>query len=83
MFDLGGIKKSTRYVVSFWAQKRYIMFQQKSLFNLVKEFYKWIEGLGRSVIVRVQPEGERIFELIGIQKSSRYVVKIRAQKRAL
>ena len=59
MFDLGGIKKSTRYVVSFWAQKRYIMFQQKSLFNLVKEFYKWIEGLGRSVIVWVQSEGTK------------------------
>ena len=37
------------------------MFQHKSLFNLVKDLFKWIEGLGRSVTVRVQSEGEKNF----------------------
>ena len=32
------------------------------------DLFKWIEGLGRSVTVRVQSEGEQIFELGGIQK---------------
>ena len=37
----------------------------------------------RSVTVRVQSEGEIIFELGGIQKSTRYIVKFRAQKCAI
>ena len=37
----------------------------------------------RSVTVRVQSEGEIFFDLGGIQKSTRYVVKFRAQKRAI
>ena len=37
----------------------------------------------RSVTVQVQSEGEIIFDLGGIQKSTRYVVKFRAQKRAI
>ena len=45
------------------------MFQHKSLFNLVKDLIKWIEGLERSVTVRVQFEGERIFDLGGIRKN--------------
>ena len=56
------------------------MFQHKLLFNLVKDLFKWIEGLGRSVTVRVQSDRERIFDLVGIQKSTRYVVKFRAKK---
>ena len=50
------------------SKTRFIVFQHKSLFNLVKDIFKWIEGLGRSVTVWVQPEGERIFELGEIQK---------------
>ena len=49
------------------------MFQQKSLFNLVKDLFKSIEGLGRSVTVRVQSEGERIFALGGIRK--KYLIR--------
>ena len=36
------------------------MFQHKLLFNLVKDLFKWIESLGRSVTARVQSERERI-----------------------
>ena len=61
-------KKSTWYVVKFRAQKLAIVFQNKSHFNLVKDLFKWIEGLGRSVTVREQSEGERIFDLVGIRK---------------
>ena len=51
------------------SKTRYIVFQHKSLFNLVKDLFKWIEGLGRSVTVRVQSEGEIFFEIGGILKN--------------
>ena len=69
IFDLGGIRK--KYLIRCQISRsktRYIVFQHKSLFNLVKDLFKWIEGLGRSVTVRVQSEGERIFDLGGIRK---------------
>ena len=68
IFDLDGIKKSTRYVVKFWAQTRYIVFQHKLLFHLVKDLFKWIVSIGRSVTVRVQSDRERILDLGGIRK---------------
>ena len=37
----------------------------------------------RSVTVRVQSEGGNVFDLGGVKKSTRYVVKFRAQKRAI
>ena len=82
--DLGGIRKkySIRCQISR-SKNRYIVFQHKLLFNLVKDLFKWIEGLGRSVTVRVQSDRERIVDLVGIQKSTRYVVKFRAQKIAI
>ena len=69
IFDPGGIRK--KYLIRCQISRsktRYIVFQHKSLFNLVKDLFKWIEGLGRSVTVRVQSEGERIFDLGGIRK---------------
>ena len=83
-FDLGGIRKkySIRCQISR-SKNRYIVFQHKLLFNLVKDLFKWFEGLGRSVTVRVQSDRERIYDLVGKQKSTRYVVKFRAQKIAL
>ena len=66
--------KKVLYTLSNFALKtRYLKFQHKSLFNLVKDFFKWIEGLGRSVIVRLQPKGERIFDLGGIRK--KYLIR--------
>ena len=81
IFDLGGIRKkySIRCQISR-SKPRYIVFQHKLLFNLVKDLFKWIEGLGRSVKVQVQSASEIIFDLGGIRKSTRYVVKFRAQK---
>ena len=69
IFDLDclGKKYSIRCQISR-SKTRYIMFQNKLLFNLVMDLFKWIEGLGRSVTVRVQSERERIFDLGGIQK---------------
>ena len=83
-FDLGGIQK--KYLIRCQISRsktRYIVFQHKSLSNLVKDLFKWIEGLERSVTVRVQSEGERCFHLGGIQKSIWYVVKFRARKLAI
>ena len=54
-------KYSTRCQISR-SKTRYIVFQHKLLFNLVKDLFKWIEVLGRSVTVRVQSERVRIFE---------------------
>ena len=69
IFDLGAIRKkySIRCQISR-SKTRYIVFQHKLLFNLVKDLFKWTEGLRRSVTVRVQPEGERIFDLGAIRK---------------
>ena len=74
IFDLGGIRKNYLIRCQISRSKtRYIVFQHKSLFNLVKDLFKWIEGLGRSVTVRVQSEGERIFDLAGIRK--KYLIR--------
>ena len=69
IFDLGGIGKKNliRCQISR-SITRYIVFQHKSLFNLVKDLFKWIEGLGRSDTVRVQSEAEKIFDLGGMRK---------------
>ena len=61
-------KKVLDTLSNFALKTRYLKFQHKSLFNLVKDFFKWIEGLGRSVTVRVQSE-EKKFDLCGIQKN--------------
>ena len=69
IFDLGCIRK--KYSVSCQIsllKTRYIVFQQKLLFNLVKDFFNWIESLGRSVTARVQSARESIFELGCIRK---------------
>ena len=66
-------EESTWYVVKFCAQKLAIVFQHKSLFSLVKDLFKWIEGLGRSVTFRVQSEEERIFDLIGVRE--KYLIR--------
>ena len=73
-FDLGGIRK--KYLIRCQISRsktRYIVFQHKSLFNLVKDLFKWIEGLVRSVTVQVHSEGERIFDLGGIRK--KYLIR--------
>ena len=69
IFDLGCIRK--KYLISCQISRsktRYIVFQHKLLFNPVKDLFKWIEGLGRSVTVRVQSDRERIFDLGCIRK---------------
>ena len=69
IFDLGAIRKKYSIRCQIWRSKtRYIVFQHKLLFNLVKDLFKWIEGLRRSVTVRVQSEGERVFDLGAIRK---------------
>ena len=69
IFDLGCIRKkySIRFQISL-SKIRYIVFQHKLLFNLVKDLFKWIEGLGRSVTVRVNSDRERVFDLGCIRK---------------
>ena len=69
IFDLGAIRKKYSIRCQIWRSKtRYIVFQHKVVFNLVKDLFKWLEGLRRSVTVRVQTEGERIFDLGAIRK---------------
>ena len=69
IFDLGAIRKkySIRCQISR-SKTRYIVFQHKLLFNLVKDLFKWTEGLRRSVSVRVESEGKIIFDLGAIRK---------------
>ena len=69
IFDLGAIRKKHSIRCQIWRSKtRYIVFQHKVVFNLVKDLFKWLEGLRRSVTVRVQSEGKRIFDLSAIRK---------------
>ena len=84
IFDLDSIRKkySIRCQISR-SKIRYIVFQHKLLFNLVKDLFKWIEGLRRIVTARVNSERRIIFDLDSIKKNSRYVVKFRAQKLAI
>ena len=69
IFDLGGMRKkySVRCQISRW-KTHYKVFQHKLLFNLVKDWFKWIEGLGRSFTVWVQSERKNFFDLGGIRK---------------
>ena len=57
-----------------------LVFQQKSFFSLVEDLFNLFEGLRRSVIIGIESESEWIFDLAGLQKSCRYVVKFRALK---
>ena len=84
IFDLGAIRKkySIRCQISR-SKTRYIVFQHKLLFNLVKDLFKWIEGLRRSVAVRVQSEGERIFDLGAIRKKYSIRCQISRSKLAI
>ena len=73
IFDLGCIRK--KYLIRCQISRsktRYIVFQHK-FFNLVKDLFKWIQGLGRSVPVRVRSERERIFDLGCIRK--KYLIR--------
>ena len=68
-FDLGAIRKKYYIRCQISRSKtRYIVFQHKLVFSLVKDLFKWIEGLRRSVTVWVQSEEERIFDLAAIRK---------------
>ena len=60
------------------------MFQHQLLFNLLKDSFKGIDGLGRSVAVRAKSESEKNFwtEVV-YEKSNWYVVKFHAQKLAI
>ena len=61
-------KKVLDTLSKFDLKKGYIVFQHKLLFNLVKDSFKWTEGLVRSFTVRVQSDRERISDLGGKQK---------------
>ena len=69
IFDLDSIRKkySIRCQISR-SKIRYIVFQHKLLFNLVKDWFKWIEGLGEGFTVWVQSEREGISDVDGIRK---------------
>ena len=84
IFDLGGIRKNYSIRCQIWRSKTsYIVFQYKLLFNLVKDLFKWIEGLGRSVTVRVHSDRERIFDLGGIGKEYSIRCQISRSKLAI
>ena len=84
IFDLDGTRKkySIRCQISR-SKNRYIVLQHKLLFNLVKDLFKWIEGLGSSVTARVQSDRERIFDLVSIQKKVLDTLSIFALKKSL
>ena len=81
IFDLGGIRRKYSIRCQFSRSKTsYMVFQHKSLLNLVKDLFKWIESLRRIVTVRVQSEGQRIFDLGGIRKKHSICCQISRSK---
>ena len=52
-------------------------------FSLVKDLFKSIEGLSRSVIILVGFEAEIILDIGDLRKITEHVVKFRAQKKFL
>ena len=69
IFDLGGIRKKYSMRCQILRSKTsYMVFQHKSLLNLVKDLFKWSEGLRRNVTVTVQSEGQTISDLGDIRK---------------
>ena len=71
IFDLDSIRKKYSICCQISHSKTsYIVFQHKLLFNLVKDLFKWIEDLGRSITAQVQSERKINFDLDGIQKNS-------------
>ena len=81
IFDLGCIRKKYSILCQISRSKtRYIVFQHNLHFNLVKDFFKSIEGLVRSVTVRVHSEKERIFDLGGIGKKYSILCRISRSK---
>ena len=68
IFDLGCMRKKYSIHCQISRSKnRYIVFQHKLLFNIVKDLFKRFEGLEGSIMVRVQSESEKILDLGGIQ----------------
>ena len=62
--------KSTWHVVKFRAQKILLCSSWKVTFSLVKDLFKWIEGLSRSVIILVGSEAEIISNIGDLRKST-------------
>ena len=58
------------------------MFEHKLFFNLVKDLFKWIEGLKMKVSNRKGPKYERIFYPAALRRNNLYVVKFCAKKLA-
>ena len=79
IFDLGGIRKKNLIRCQISRSKtRYIVFQHKSLLNLVKDLFKYFEGLVRSVTTRVQSDRKRIFDLGDIRK--KYLIRCQTSR---
>ena len=69
IFDLGDIRKKYSIGCQISRSKtRYVVFQHKLLFKLLKDLFKWIEDLGRSITVQIPSDRERIFDPDGIRK---------------
>ena len=75
------VKKVLDTLSNFALKTRYLMIQHKSLFNLVKDLFKWIEGLERSVTVRLESEGEKFFDLGCIRK--KYLIRCQISRSKL
>ena len=77
--DLVCIRKSARYVVKFRAQKVCYSVSTKIAFQPSQGFIQINWGSREECNCRVQSDRERFSDLGCIRKSTRYVVKFRAQ----
>ena len=73
-------EKSTHYVVNFGLKKYACAISWKVTFNVVKDLFKWIEGLCRIVIILVGSNREVIFDLGGLRKKYSIRCQIRLKK---
>ena len=76
-------KKVLNTLSNFELKKYAYAISWKVTFNVVKDFFKWIEGLCRSVIILVNSNREIIFDLGGLRKKYSIRCQISGSKNML
>ena len=75
IFDLACLRKKQLIGFQISNSKNSIVSHHKVFFNLVKDLFKYFEGLRISVKIGKESQEEWIVELAGLQKNGWYLVK--------
>ena len=83
IFDLGGLRKKYSIRCQISGSKNMLVQFHEVTFNVVKDLFKWIEGLCRSVIILVGSNREIIFDLGALRKKYSIRCQISGSKNML